>query len=266
MRIHLAILRSASWLVPGEQRAEWLAEWSAELWYVRQGGERQTAGFCLGSFCDAFWLRRNSPPDAQPRLRLESPARCLGVLGLLAVVCVLFAHRFPGPDLRFHSPGLPLLPIWQALSVMLFLALLGVPVLVATTSLRLGEYPANRCGWRWVFFACKIALLLPLVFFAALDLWPIAGPAMRAFCMAVGYVIAFRWALIDQRRRCPECLRLLAHPARIGRITETFLQWYGTEFACPKGHGLLHVPDTPEISLPTQRWVHLDRSWSGLFL
>ena len=266
MRIHLAILRSASWLVPGEQRAEWLAEWSAELWHVRQCGERRTTGFCLGSFRDAFWLRRNSPPDARPWLRLESPARCLGFLGLAVALCVLFALRFPGPDLRFHSPGLPPVPIWQALLVMLYLALLGLPVLVATTSLRLGEYPANRCGWRWVFFAGKIALVLPLVFFGALDLWPIAGPAMRAYCMAVGYVIAFRWALIDQRRRCPECLRLLAHPARIGRITETFLEWYGTEFACPKGHGLLHVPETPAISLPTQRWVHLDRSWSGLFL
>ena len=45
-----------------------------------------------------------------------------------------------------------------------------------------------------------------------------------------------------------------------------FLEWYGTEFACVKGHGLLHVPEIPTVSFRTQRWVHLDRSWSGLFL
>jgi hypothetical protein len=33
---HLMILRSAALLVPRPQRTEWLAEWSAELWYVLQ--------------------------------------------------------------------------------------------------------------------------------------------------------------------------------------------------------------------------------------
>jgi hypothetical protein len=33
-----------------------------------------------------------------------------------------------------------------------------------------------------------------------------------------------------------------------------------------KGHGLLHVPEIPTVSFRTQSWMHLDRSWSGLFL
>jgi hypothetical protein len=90
-----------------------------------------------------------------------------------------------------------------------------------------------------------------------------AGPI---HCIVVGNVAAFRWALIDQRRRCPECLRQLAHPARIGLPSQTFLEWYGTEFVCVKGHGLLHVPEIPTVSFRTQNWMHLDRSWSGLFL
>ena len=102
---------------------------------------------------------------------------------------------------------------------MLSQAVSGLPALVATTSLGLGEYPVNRYGWRWVFLAGKIALLLPLVFFGALDLWPLVGRPLRALMM-VGYAIAFRWALVDQRRRCPQCLRLLEHPAPIGRITK----------------------------------------------
>src|ERR1017187_6048700 len=98
MSIHLAILRSAAWLVPGEQRAEWLAEWNAELWYVRRSSELQPTSFCLGAFRDALWLRRNSPPNEQSRLRLQSPAQCLGFLGLVAAGCILLALRYPPPD------------------------------------------------------------------------------------------------------------------------------------------------------------------------
>lgn len=257
MRIQLAILWSAAWLVPAEQRAEWLAEWRAELWYVGQGGERRTAGFCVGSFRDALWLRQNSPPDARGWLRLESPARCLGFLALMAAaVCVLFAPRL-------HIPGMPPRPNEQLL-LMLMTAAMSLPMLLGIIPLRLGKYPAKRCGWRWAFFVGKIALLMPLVFFAALSLWPIIR-SMSLQCMVVGYVIAFRWAVIDQRRRCPECLRLLQHPAPIGQASQTFLEWYGTEFVCPNGHGLLHVPEIPTVSFRTPSWMHLDRSWSGLF-
>ena len=261
MRLHLAMLRSAAWLVPGEQRTEWLAEWSAELWYVRRSGRRQATRFCLGAFRDAFWLRRNRAPDAPRAPWFESPARCLGSLGLVAAACVLLALPYHPPDLRLPPHG-PILG-------MLYMALMALPALPAITSLRLGEVPANRYAWRWAFFAAKIALLLPIVFLGVLDLASMTGVKVHAgpiHCILIGNVAALRWALIDQRRRCPECLRLLARPARIGRISETFLEWCGTEFMCVKGHGLLHVPDIPTVSFRTQRWMHLDRSWSGLFL
>ena len=261
MRIHLAMLRTAARLVPGKQRAEWFAEWSAELWYVRQSGDRQTTSFCLGSFRDAFWLRRNRSPDAQPRPCLESPARCLGFLGLLAAACVLVALRRHRLDIT--------LPVSGPILAMLYMAMMALPALPAITSLRLGEYPANRNGWRWAFFAGKIALLLPIVFLGVLDLAAMIGLKVQAgpiHFILIGNVAAFRWVLIDQRRRCPECLRQLAHPARIGLPSQTFLEWYGTEFVCVKGHGLLHVPEIPTASFRTQSWMHLDRSWSGLFL
>ncbi len=141
MRIHLAMLRSAAWLVPGEQRAEWLAEWSAELWYVGRSCRRQATGFCLGAFRDALWLRRNRPPDAPRAPWFESPARCLGSLGLLAAACVLLA-------LRHHRPDMPL-PVRGPILAMLYLAMMALPILPAITSLRLGEYPANRNAWWW---------------------------------------------------------------------------------------------------------------------
>jgi len=257
MRIHLAILRSAAWLVPGGKRGEWLAEWRSEFWYVEQSGDRRMTGFCLGSFRDALWLRRNTPPVARACPRLESPARCLGFLSFAAAASEFFS-------LRFHAPGIPLLPIGEQILLMLMVAAMSLPMLMGITPLRLGGYPTNRYGWRWAFFAGKIALLLPLVFLAALNLWPI-GRSITIDCMVFGYVIGFRWAVIDQRGRCPECLRLLRYPAPIGQASQTFLEWYGTEFVCPNGHGLLHVPEIPTVSFRTQRWMHLDRSWSGLF-
>ena len=64
----LALLRSASLLVPSGQRAEWWREWYAELWQARReysfadefswASERAIAGFCMGAFQDAFYLRR----------------------------------------------------------------------------------------------------------------------------------------------------------------------------------------------------------------
>ncbi|WP_321475111.1 hypothetical protein [uncultured Paludibaculum sp.] len=261
MTIHLAMLRSAAWLVPGEQRAEWLAEWSAELWHIRRTCERQATAFCLGAFRDALWMRRNCPPEAQPAPWLESPARCLGFLGLVAAACALLA-------LCYHRPTMPL-PVRGPILAMLYMGLMAVPIVAAITSLRLGTYPAHRNAWRWAFFAAKIALVLFIVFFGVLDLAALVGLKVTAgpiHLILFGNVAALRWALIDQRRRCPECLRLLTHPARIGVPSQTFLEWYGTEFMCAKGHGLLHVPEIPTVSFRTQSWMHLDRSWKGLFL
>ncbi len=257
MRIYFAILWSAARLVPTEERGEWFSEWSAELWHVRRSGRWRAARFCLGSFRDARWLRRNLPADSRPWLRLDSPWRCLGFLAMALAVCVTLA-------LRAHPPESPLWPVGPPLQLMLRMAAMSLPALLATTSLRLGDYPVNHYGWRWAFLAGKFALLLPLVFFGALAMWPLVG-LMLVHCMWIGYVLALRWALVDQRRRCPQCLRLLQHPAPIGEPSHIFLEWYGTEFACAKGHGLLHVPEIPTVSFRTQTWMRLDRSWRALF-
>jgi hypothetical protein len=78
-------------------------------------------------------------------------------------------------------------------------------------------------------------------------------------------ILALRWVLIDQRQRCPVCLRLLTNPSRVGQPSRNFLEWSGTELICVRGHGLLHVPETPTSWFATQRWLYLDASWSGLF-
>ena len=78
-------------------------------------------------------------------------------------------------------------------------------------------------------------------------------------------LFAFRWALRDQRQRCPVCLRLLSNPAHVGEASRNFLAWNGTELICAEGHGLLHIPELPTSWFSTQRWLYLDPSWSALF-
>ena len=94
---HLALLRGAAWMVPGAERAEWLAEWRAELWYVDRGATR----FCLGAFRDALWLRRNrNAPNSLRAFGLESPVRCVLALAALAAAVAARTFRLPGARSR----------------------------------------------------------------------------------------------------------------------------------------------------------------------
>jgi hypothetical protein len=94
MTLPLALLRTAALLVPAPRRAEWLDEWQSELWYVQRGA----AGFCMGAFRDAFWVRRNCGITA-PRmaLRVASPWQCLGLLAVAAALCIYVALQLPLP-------------------------------------------------------------------------------------------------------------------------------------------------------------------------
>ena len=172
----------------------------------------------------------------------------------------------------------------QPFSIYLFTLFIAVLALPATTPLPLGEYPARaeRLGWsvrvrRWLFLAAKLALILPLVYCASIDLaygnimaglhsvGPVSSQYLQLASSFFGLLFAFRWALRDQRGRCPVCLRLLTNPARVGEASRNFLAWNGTELICAGGHGLPAYPGDPHSWFSTQRWLYLDPSWSSLF-
>jgi hypothetical protein len=268
------ILNLASVLVPPAHRAEWLAEWGAELWQIEQAGLPGTS-FCLGAFRDALWLRRNAPlpraygsllidcqrapvaaPAGESRL-LDSPVRCLALLASLAAISVamyvLFAVHRVEPRM-FDGQ---------------FLLAIGACLVVrSATSLSLGDYPGERHRFRRrLFLAAKLALMFPTVILGPLD---VAGASPLLLLPAAwltywGAFLGVRWALLDQRRRCPVCLRLLANPVRIGQASDNLLEWNGIELACLRGHGLLHVPGGLGIWFSRQRWQHFDASWKSLF-
>jgi hypothetical protein len=312
--LHLAIIQTAALLVPAPDRAEWLAEWRAELWYVN----RRATAFCLGSFSDAFRMSRNIPATAEHRwFRLESPIKCVMFLAGLAALSILLAFSLPG-DNSVPSPGdgeshsvrqvattgnlspQPAADIHLNASLsnrkastssaiartppgqprtetrgdgyLVFLACLAycsglLVALSAVTPLRLGEYPVNRYApsvplrlLRWVFLAVKMALVVPAALCAAVALGPFV-PQIAGWGMLLGLIFGLRWALMDQRERCPVCLRLLSNPTRIGDPSQSFLGWYGTELVCSHGHGFLYVPGTSTSWYVTQRWQYLDPSW-----
>jgi hypothetical protein len=164
-------------------------------------------------------------------------------------------------------------------NIFLFAVILACLALPATTSLPLGEYrvSSRKLSWstrlrRWAFLGCKIALLLPIVYFVSLDLAhlrPAMNPISSEYIQLISSfsicLFGLRWTLRDQRQRCPVCLRKLTHPARVGQPSRSFLAWNGTELICIVGHGLLHVPEMPTSWFSEQRWLYLDSSWDVLF-
>jgi hypothetical protein len=167
----------------------------------------------------------------------------------------------------------------QPFGIFLFTFVLACLALPATTPLPLGDYPAtdrslsSATRWRrWLFLLMKIGLTLPIVYCGSLSvafLKPSMSTAASVYIQFatsfLALLFSFRWALRDQRRRCPVCLRLLTNPARVGHPSRNFLAWHGTEFMCDEGHGLLHVPEIATTWFSTQRWLYLDSSWKGLF-
>jgi hypothetical protein len=260
--LHIAMLRNAALLVPAPERGEWLAEWKAELCYV----SHDATAFCLGSFRDAFWLRRKSF-SARRAFSLDSPLRCLLLLAVLAVLTFLWAFGLPSRKLLislFSSSAED-----QFAFGCFWLYFESFLILLTLNPLGLGEYPANRYApvlrirlRRWIFLAIKIALL-PLIFmFANLALLPVFPPAL--WILFFGWIAGFRWALADQKQRCPVCLHLLTNPSRIGSPTQSILGWYGTELICTRGHGSLYVPGAPTSWCSKQCWQYLDPTWSSL--
>jgi hypothetical protein len=272
--MHSAILSTASLLLPRPHRADWLAEWRSELWYVIQSSDdpprrrlwdRTALLFCLGSFKDAMWLRRNSN-NTNPRkyTQLQSPSHCLFFLMAIAAVGITYFFRSSGHYDMFMRTAQVRVIIFSQL-LLIAMASLALPIF---TSLALGEYPTTSRSpvramrfWRWIFLCMKIVLIVVIVFCATLAF-------ARAFILPqatlAGYLLGFRWALTDQKRRCPVCLRLLANPARIGQPSQILLGWYGTEYFCARGHGLMYVPGI-RTTYSKQRWLDLDSSWGSLF-
>jgi hypothetical protein len=195
---------------------------------------------------------------------LDSPVSCLAFLGVLAVASLFLAVLLPAPDTMSRSSHLRVRDLLEGDVGMLLLSGLALPAILLAIGPRASRYPV---AWRsrlrrGIFLALKIALVQPIMFggFVAVCAIPIANVAFMA-----SWILAYRWVLIDQRDRCPECLRLLTDPVRIGSASQTFLEWYGAESTCSRGHGLLQTSEVPASYSGKPEWLALDDSWQSLF-
>lgn len=261
------ILRAASALAPYDQRGVWLEEWRSEMWYVPR---RDATRFCLGAFRDAIWLRRNSmSPVKRTRMYLESPLSCVAFLAAIGAVGIFIAICLSVP--------LKQISLYSDLRARDLLggciAMLAFSCLLLPGTFAVWRTPANRYPTSWqsklrlgIFLGLKIALVQPIML-CGFMFWIVIAPValFGPLGMCATLIVVLRWVITDQQRRCPVCLRLLTNPVRIGSPSKTFLDWYGAESSCSRGHGLLHVSEISGSCSKKAQWLRLGDSWSGLF-
>ena len=168
------------------------------------------AAWRLPGIADAWLLDeqrlRDLPPSARGFMvaRLKTPLTQSGLHWTMSM---------PNDDGTYTGLTVAPLPASHTIASVVFLIGMAFALAAVTAPLGLGDYSANRHSlpWatrirRWLFLGAKVALLAPIVLggFLALIVVPLAPQGV----MALG-ILALRWALDDQRNRCPVCLRLL---------------------------------------------------------
>jgi hypothetical protein len=165
---------------------------------------------------------------------------------------------------------------WGIYLVAVLLAMLALPAITSVAMVDdlfvSGRSSRQRQWLRWEFLGAKLLLLLGILLLVPLDLIYVGKPGYQPSASGVHLVAALGmslfglwWAVADQRKRCPVCLRRVTHPARVGIASRTFLAWNGTELMCTGGHTLLEIPALPTSWFGAPRWVYLDDSWEFLF-
>jgi hypothetical protein len=153
------------------------------------------------------------------------------------------------------------------------IAMLAFSCLLLPGTFAVWRTPANRQPTSWqsklrlgIFLSLKIALVQPIML-CGLMFWIVIAPVaiFGPLGMCATLIAVLRWVITDQQRRCPVCLRLLTNPVRIGTPSKIFLEWYGAESTCSRGHGLLHVSEITGSYSEKAQWIRLGESWSGLF-
>jgi len=151
------------------------------------------------------------------------------------------------------------------------LVLVGIAITLAVR-----VYRTRSTGRYWAFFFAKCVLGLTSVLLITMEfshqgsLTNMAvrtvGSELLAFWFWIAGTILFSWwAIIDQRRRCRTCQRLLVLPVRVGPTDRVLFDHEGTELLCPAGHGTLYVEGATETFLHGEEWRRFDDSWTDLF-
>ena len=170
--------------------------------------------------------------------------------------------------------------VYAALGVpgyaLLLLALLGA---AQTLSLALALGPRRVRAWVLIrsylmlFVKAAPALGVLAVFWLAVResaaLSPISyfsGVAsfFLMFVFALLCVAAVWQSLVDQRLRCPICLRKLTMPLPLGVIGSILFEIPGSEYICAYGHGTMFVPEPTSEGVRPPSWSEPRGLWADL--
>lgn len=236
-----------------------------------------------------FWFRS---PDLALWTLWPGPSRedrtphLLGVVGRLRPGATALAARaeldgialrtpgFRGGLLRVASLGEYLRP---ALSFILFVFVVVAGLGLAAALLQWVRSCSRPRAYSWTafrywaFFFAKSALLAAGVaaLCAELSAWNTLGLHSYKFVISLvadwlvvlGVLLAFQWAILDQGRRCPVCLRLLSTPFTSGSWSSALIEPASTELHCDQGHGTLRVSDSYTTLGEIRRWVTMEDAW-----
>ena len=254
------LLRVLSVIVPADERGEWLRTWQGELWHNHHRGRaavaRTSANLNVGLARDAMWLRG----DRWRQQWSGTATLCVAALVSLILIATLISLLLVGD--------------WSALRHYL-LAQSGRFMLLAPSILLVASAMASRrplqhsasarridTARRKSFFVVKTLLVLVLTYMLSAGLcqpmhalYANTADVLQVLSFALFALVGLRWSFEDQERRCKQCLRLLALPARVGRPSHNLLEWNGTEQICRDGHGRLSVPEIETSWCQSSEWV-----------
>ncbi|MGQ9634044.1 MAG: ABC transporter permease [Bryobacteraceae bacterium] len=175
------------------------------------------------------------------------------------------------PLAEYQRPALASLLAVAAFGMVLA-ALIGAVQIVRAT--RRGLSPPGEAWRYWGFFAAKLWLLTGIILLAAAELAARNALSLRSgkflfnlvleWLVILGILLAFRWGILDQGRRCPVCLRRLAMPVSTGIWSSLLINPAGTELLCDQGHGALTVSATGGLVGEVRRWITLEDDWRTL--
>jgi hypothetical protein len=247
----------------------------------------------IGVLPEHFWFRS---PELQvwtllPDLTRPDPAtRLVGTVGRLRPGITPAAARSELQTLafrssRFRGGAFRVVPLTESLRPSLqfilfswtagvFLAM-GIAVIQWARSWTSGTQKRLELTKYWFFFAAKSTMLLSILLLvgveaAARNTLALHAPYRFAFSLGIDWVsilvslFILRWAMLDQSRRCPVCLRRLGTAVSSGSWSSSLLEPASTELLCDQGHGSLHFSGSYSALGEIRRWITLEESWREL--
>jgi len=275
---------------------------SYDFWrhYLRSSSDLEALGVQLdgqrhrviGVLPRSFWFRSRQlalytvmPDPGRPGTRSE----LLGMVGRLRPGATAEAAKEELQRIALYTRGIRsgpvrVLPLAEyqrpALASLLAAAVfsMGLALLIGAVQMvratRRGAAPPVEAWRYWGFFVAKLWLLAAALVLAAAELAARNALSLRSgkflfnlvleWLVILGILLAFRWAILDQGRRCPVCLRRLAMPVSTGIWSSLLINPAGTELLCDQGHGALTVSATGGLAGEVRRWITLEDDWRAL--